>query len=83
MVAPQRRVLPQSLGALQLALLAEVRSTTYSLNVGLGPARFSAQLALGGNIWDLSLSVGPMGATYGLSGSRVTTNTVTSRGVCK
>jgi len=57
--------------------------TTYSLNVGLGPTRFSAQLALGGNIWDLSLSIGPMGATYGLSGSRVTTNTVTSRGVCK
>lgn len=56
--------------------------TVYSFNLGFGPAQFSAQLAIGGNIWEASLSAGPMGATFGLSGSRITTNTVTSRGNC-
>lgn len=57
--------------------------TNYSLNVGFGPFQFSAQLALGGNIWEASLSPPRAGVTFGLSASRVTTNTVTTAGNCK
>ena len=56
--------------------------TTYSLNVGVGPFQFSAQLALGGNIWDFSLSPPLGGVTFGVSGSKITTNTVTTSGGC-
>jgi hypothetical protein len=57
--------------------------TVYSLNVGFGPFQFSAQLALGGNIWEASLSLPMAGATFGASASRITTNTVTTAGNCQ
>jgi RHS repeat-associated protein len=56
--------------------------STYSLNVGFGPAQFSAQLAVGGGIWQLSVSPPFAGATFGGSASQITTNTATTSGGC-
>jgi RHS repeat-associated protein len=50
--------------------------TTDSVDIGLGPYQFSWQLYYGGGIWAASLSLGPMGLTFGASGSKTTTNTV-------
>lgn len=55
---------------------------TYSLNLGVGPLQFSAQLATGGGIWQFSLSPPFAGATFGFSGSKMVTSTETSQGGC-
>jgi RHS repeat-associated protein len=52
--------------------------TSYSLNVGVGPAQFSAQLSVGGGIWQFGVSPPYAGETLGLSVSKITTNTVSS-----
>jgi hypothetical protein len=50
--------------------------TTDSLDVGLGPYQFGAQLSYGGGIWQFSFSPPFAGLTVGLSVSQTTTNTV-------
>lgn len=56
--------------------------TTYSVNVGFGPAQFSAQLSVGGGIWQASVSPPYAGLTAGASISKITTNTETGGGGC-
>jgi hypothetical protein len=55
----------------------------YSFNLGFGPFQLSAQLALGGNIWEASFNPPKAGWTLGASISKVTTNTVTTAGNCQ
>jgi RHS repeat-associated protein len=50
--------------------------TTVSVNVGVGPFKFSAQYAYSGGIWMLSFGPPFGGGTWGLSGSVYQTNTV-------
>lgn len=57
--------------------------TTWSLNVGAGPAKFSLQLSYGGGIWQLSY--GPpiplvSAGTPSISVSKITTKTTTTSG---
>ncbi len=57
--------------------------STYSLNVGVGPFQFSAQLATGGGVWELGVSPPFGGITFGASASKMTTCTATpNRGQC-
>lgn len=55
---------------------------TSTLNVGVGPFKFSASLSTGGGIWELSFGPPFAGVGAGLSVSSVVTNTVTSNGGC-
>jgi len=53
--------------------------TTYSLNIGVGPAQVSVQLSIGGRIWQLSLSPPLAETTEGLSVSKMMTSTATDQ----
>ncbi len=54
--------------------------TTQSVDIGLGPFQAGAQLSTGNGIWELSVSPPFAGATFGLSYSKITTQTCTSSG---
>jgi hypothetical protein len=56
--------------------------TTYSLNVGVGPVKFSVQYATGGSINGLSIGPPYAGASIGGSITRTVTNTVTQKRGC-
>jgi RHS repeat-associated protein len=89
---PQQRTTPQVMGGsisaggalfvtnAQSAQQLSGPFTTYSLNVGFGPAKVSAQLSVGGGIWQLTLGPPGAGATLGASTSKVTTTTVATGG---
>ena len=57
--------------------------TTYSLNVGFGPAKFSIQYAFAGSTKVLSIGPPYAGASIGGSITRTVTNTVTQQRGCK
>lgn len=57
--------------------------TTYSLNVGVGPYKFSVQYASGGSIKVLSIGPPYVGVSIGASITRIVTNTVTQQRGCK
>jgi hypothetical protein len=56
--------------------------TTYSLNVGVGPVKFSVQYATGGSINVLSIGPPYAGASIGGSITRTVTNTATQKRGC-
>jgi len=92
--APQQASTPSSLGAYAgggvNVFFTNAQSvqqlagpfSVLSLNAGILLAQASLQYATSGNVWQLSLSVGPMGAGVGVSGSSLTTNTVTTHSGC-
>lgn len=49
--------------------------TTDSVDIGIGPIEFGAQLSYGNGVWQFSVSIGPMGLTLGASASQTITNT--------
>lgn len=57
--------------------------TTYSLNVGVGPYKFSVQYASGGSVKVLSIGPPYAGVSIGGSITRTTTNTVAQPRGCK
>jgi RHS repeat-associated protein len=57
--------------------------TTYSLNIGLGPVKFSVQYAYAGSTKVLSIGPPYAGVSIGVSATRTTTNTVTQQRGCK
>lgn len=56
--------------------------STTSFNLGFGPFQFSLNVATGGGVWVASLSPPIVGETFGISGSKITTNTTTSTSGC-
>ena len=57
------------------------RFTTFTLNVGIGPIKFSALYARGGSTWLVALS--PVGPGAGVSFTRTVTNTKTQHTGCR
>src|SRR5208282_2074706 len=92
--APSQNVQPVSLGAFAGAgasiFFTNARSvqqlsgpfTTYSANIGIGPAKFSVQFASGGPIKVLSIGPPFTGVSIGGSITRTVTNTVTQKRGC-
>jgi hypothetical protein len=57
--------------------------TTYSLNIGFGPVKFSVQYAYAGSTKVLSIGPPYAGVSIGVSATRTTTNTLTQQRGCK
>ncbi|MGH9433747.1 MAG: RHS repeat-associated core domain-containing protein [Terriglobia bacterium] len=92
---PNQNVQPVSLGAFAgggaSIFFTNARSvqqlsgpfTAYSLNVGLGPVKFSVQYASAGSISVISIGPPYAGLSIGASATRVVTNTMTQQRGCK
>ena len=93
--APSQSVQPGVLGAYAGAgasiFLTNARSvqqlsgpfTTYSLNIGLGPVKFSVQYAFAGSTKVLSVGPPYAGVSIGASATRTVTNALTQQRGCK
>jgi RHS repeat-associated protein len=57
--------------------------TTASFNAGLGIANLGVQISFGGGIWQLSITPPLVSVGFGLAGSVITTNTITTQTGCK